>query len=67
MLNPNNQFCLHIDASLMIAIAGILSQEQNDRCLHPVIFESKTLTTAEQHYPVHEQELLVLKHCLDNG
>ena len=65
MADPNNQFCLHIDASLMIAIAGILSQEQNDRCLHLVTFESKTLMTAEQHYPVHEQELLALKYCLD--
>ena len=48
-----------------MAITGILSQEQVNGCLHPVTYESKILMTAEQHYPIHKQELLVLKHCLD--
>jgi RNase H-like domain found in reverse transcriptase/Reverse transcriptase (RNA-dependent DNA polymerase) len=65
MPNPDNRFYLHIDASSTMAIAGILSQEQEDGYLHPVAYESKSLTTVEQHYPVHEQELLALKHCLD--
>ena len=65
MPNLNSRFTLHIDAASTMAVAGILSQEQADGCLHPVAYESKMLTTAEQHYPVHEQELLALKHCLD--
>ena len=48
-----------------MAIAGILSQEQDDGLLHPVAFESKMLTSTEQCYPVHEQELFALKHCLN--
>ena len=65
MPNPSSRFYLHVDASSTMAIAGILSQDDTDGQLHPVAFESKMLTTAEQHYPVHEQELLALKHCLD--
>ena len=52
--NPDNRFFLHIDASLTHAIAGILSQYQEDGLLHPIAFESKTLTTAELVYPIRE-------------
>ena len=63
--NPNNRFFLHIDASLTCVIAGILSQYQEDGLLYPITFESKTLMTTELVYPIHEQELLALKHCLN--
>ena len=65
MPNPNSRFTLYIDAASTMTVAGILSQEQANECLHPVTYESKILMIAEQHYPVHEQELLALKHCLD--
>ena len=58
-------FFLYTDASSMIAIGGILAQEQDDGLLHPVAFKSKMLMKAEQNYPVHEQELLVMKHCFN--
>ena len=64
--NPEKQFYLHVDVALTMAVGGILSQEQSDdKLLHPVAFESKMMSKAEQNYPVHEQELLALKHCLD--
>ena len=62
----SQRFYLHIDASSTRAVGGILSQEQDpDGLLHPVAYESKTLTSTEQNYPVHEQELLALKHCIE--
>ena len=64
--DPAQPFYLHIDASSTIAIAGILSQEPNENGLmHPIAFKSKMLTSTEQNYPVHEQELLALKHCIE--
>ena len=62
--NPNQKFVLFFDAASTNGISGILSQPDEKGDLHPVAYESRSLTTAEKNYPVHEQELLAFVHCL---
>jgi hypothetical protein len=45
------------------AIGAVLAQTLEDG-IHPVAYESRKLTPAEQNYPVHELELLSIVHAL---
>jgi len=49
---------VHIDASDK-AIGGVLVQEG-----HPIAFESRKLSDAEQNYSTHEKEMIAVVHCL---
>ena len=56
--DPRKPYELMCDASGK-AMGAVLMQRHEDG-LHPVAYYSKKLVAAEQHYPVHEQELLAL-------
>ncbi len=47
-----------------IAIAAILTQQDNEGHQHPVAYESHKLTAAERNYPAHVLELLAVVHAL---
>ena len=52
-------FVLEIDASRII-VGAILSQDGR-----PIAFESKKLSSSQQNWPVHEQELYAVIHALN--
>ena len=54
---------LTTDAS-NIAVAAILTQPDDEGQQHPVAYESRKLTAAEQNYPAHVLELLAVVHAL---
>lgn len=56
--NFNLSFEIHMDASDK-AIGGVLIQEG-----HLIAFESWKLKDAEQQYSAHENEMMVVVHCL---
>ena len=47
-----------------VAISAVLTQPDDDGHHHHVTYESLKLTTAEQAYPPHVLELLVVVHAL---
>ena len=51
-------FCVKTDAS-GYAIGGVLSQEQDGKW-HPIVFMSRTMTSAEQNYEIYDKELLAI-------
>ena len=58
----NRPFTVQTDAS-DLAIGAVLTQIFDDG-EHPVAYESRKLSPAEQNYPVHEKELLSIVHAL---
>ena len=54
---------LTTDAS-NVAVAVILTQPDDEGHQHPVAYESRKLTAAEQNYPAHVLELLAVVHAL---
>ena len=48
-----------MDASYS-GLGAILSQEQEDRCLHPVSYASRALSPAEQNYGITDLETLAV-------
>ena len=54
---------LTTDASEM-AISAVLTQPDDDGIHHPVAYESRKLSAAEQAYPAHVLELLAVVHAL---
>ncbi len=54
---------LTTDAS-RFAIAAILTQPDDEGYQHPVAYEFRKLTAAEQNYPAHVLELLAVVHAL---
>lgn len=56
-------FTIETDASEW-AIGAVLLQRQEDGILHPVAYDGRKLSGAELNYPVHEKELLAIKHAL---
>ncbi len=60
--DPNKQFTVLTDAS-GYAVGAALCQDHG-KGLQPCAYLSHKLNTAEQNYPVHEQELLAIIHAL---
>src|ERR1035438_2926025 len=60
--DPTLPFTLTTDAS-SFAIGAVLSQDDGSGA-RPVCFGSRKLSTAEQNYPTHEQELLAVVHFI---
>ena len=58
LTGPDATFDLYTDAS-RVGLGAVLEQDK-----HPVCFESRKLSPAEQNYPVHELELLAVVHAL---
>ncbi|KAF8673497.1 hypothetical protein RHS04_07660 [Rhizoctonia solani] len=57
--NPAKPYFLETDA-LGAALGSILSQQQEDRCLHPLGFLSESFKGAKQNYNTHNKELLAI-------
>jgi hypothetical protein len=71
--DEDKEILLETDASSG-AIGAVLSQEGADGKMHPVAFMSKSLTSAERNYDVHDRELLAIvysctvwRQYLDSG
>ncbi len=47
-----------------VAVAAILTQLDDEGHQHPLAYESRKLTAAEQNYPAHVLELLAVVHAL---
>ena len=56
----NKPFLLETDASKE-GLGVVLSQKPDDRCYHPVVFGSRTLTPSKQNYHSSKLECLALK------
>src|SRR5258708_2340277 len=57
-------FCLECDAS-NFTMGAILSQQQEDGLFHPIGFMSKSFSNTEQNYQIHDKEMLVIMHALE--
>ncbi|KAF8749312.1 hypothetical protein RHS01_10171 [Rhizoctonia solani] len=57
--DPAKPYFLETDAS-GAALGSILSQRQEDGCLHPLGFLSESFKGAEQNYDTHDKELLAI-------
>ncbi|KAF8759701.1 hypothetical protein RHS01_02244 [Rhizoctonia solani] len=57
--DPTKPYFLETDA-LGAALGSILSQRQEDGCLHPLGFLSESFKGAEQNYDTHDKELLAI-------
>ena len=55
--NFKKKFVLETDASLK-GLRAVLSQEQEDKRLHPVVYASRALSAAEKNYSITELETL---------
>lgn len=60
--DPAKPYILHVDASLS-GLGAVLNQEYPEG-LRPVAYASRKLSTAEQHYPIHQLEFLALKWAI---
>ncbi len=47
-----------------VAVSAVLTQPDDEGHHHPVAYESRKLTVAEQAYPSHVLELLAVVHAL---
>jgi len=57
--DPQRQWTVQTDASL-VAIGGVLSQQQDDGTMRPVAFWSHKLSSAERNYSATERELMAI-------
>ena len=46
------------------SIGGVLCIQNQEGIFLPVAYEYQKLTNGEQHYPIHDKELLAIIHCL---
>ena len=61
--DPSHAITVETDAS-DFAIAGVLSQADNNNFLRPVAFYSRKLTDSELNYEIYDKEMLVIVICL---
>ena len=57
--DPSRQYILNTDAS-GFAIAGVLSQEQQDGTVRPIAYFSRKMDVAERNYAAYDKELLAI-------
>ena len=62
-IDDSKRFRIETDCSEW-ALGCVLLQEDEDGKWHPVAFEGRKLNGAELNYPIHEKELLAIKHSL---
>ncbi|KAH9269921.1 hypothetical protein BASA83_008078 [Batrachochytrium salamandrivorans] len=61
--DESQEFLVEVDAS-DFAVAGVLSQYNNQRDLQPVAFFSRQMVPAERNYEIYDKELLAIAVCL---
>jgi len=67
LMSPQDSepFQVEVD-SLDFATGAVLSQQSTtDRKWHPVAFYSKSLSSVEQNYEIHNKEMLAIIHTLE--
>ena len=62
-IDDSKRFRIETDCSEW-ALGCVLLQEDEDGKWHPVAFDGRKLNGAELNYPIHEKELLAIKHSL---
>ncbi len=62
--SKSSPFHLECDAS-NFAMGAVLSQQQEDRLFHPIGFMSKSFSDMERNYQIHNKEMLVIMHALE--
>ena len=62
--SKSSPFCLECDAS-NFATGAILSRQQEDGLFHPIGFMSKSFSDMEWNYQIHDKEMLVIMHALE--
>ena len=59
IFDPAKKIIVEIDTS-RIALGSILSQPDEEKRLHPIIFYSRKFTAPELNYDIYDKELLVI-------
>ncbi len=62
--SKSSPFCLECNAS-NFTTGAILSQQQEDGLFHLIGFMSKSFSDTEQNYQIHNKEMLVIMHALE--
>lgn len=62
--DTTKQFHIETDASDFAIGVVLMQKSEEDGKMHPVAYDGRKLNTAEMKYPVHEKELLAIKHAL---
>lgn len=57
-------FTIETDASDFAIGISLLQLNSETNRLHPIAYDGRKLSAAERNYPVHEKELLAIKHAL---
>ena len=57
-------FIIETDASDFAIGLSLLQKDPITNKVHPIAYDGRKLTPAEQKYPIHEKELLAIKHAL---
>ena len=67
LMSPQNSEPFWIEAdSPNFATRAVLSQQSmTDRKWHPIVFYSKSLSSVEQNYKIHDKEMLAIIHALE--
>ncbi|CCO31931.1 Retrotransposable element Tf2 155 kDa protein type 2 [Rhizoctonia solani AG-1 IB] len=63
--DPSKPYFLETDAS-GAALGSVLSQRQEDGCLHPIGYLSESFKGAEQNYDTHNKELLAILRSFEH-
>ena len=62
--SKSGPFCLECNAS-NFTTGAVLSQQQEDGLFHPIGFMSKSFSDTERNYQIHDKEMLVIMHALE--
>src|SRR5258705_4433353 len=62
--SKSGPFCLECNAS-NFAMGAVLLQQQEDGLFHPIGFMSKSFSDTEWNYQIHDKEMLVIMHTLE--
>jgi len=67
LMSPQNSEPFWIEAdSPNFATRAVLSQQSTtDKKWHPIVFYSKSLSSVEQNYKIHDKEMLAIIHALE--
>jgi len=59
------QFCIKVDSSHLVTGAVLSQQSPEDDKWHPISFYSKSLNNVQWNYEIHNKEMLVIIHALE--
>ncbi|SPO30464.1 uncharacterized protein UTRI_06394 [Ustilago trichophora] len=62
--NPDSKYTIETDASDWAIGCVLLQEDRSTGKMHPVAFDGRKMSEAELKYPVHEKELLAIRHAL---